>query len=105
MNNLLKNIITCNKLFLLLESRLPLIQISFDSLSQDIFKILCGFDGLQTVKNNIVNIANSKIKVVMRTVLCKLNYHELKNIIDFANSLSVHKLVITPIALIHNKMT
>lgn len=87
------------------EAKLPLIQISLDSLSKDTFNILCGCDGLETVMNNLINCANSKIKVIMRTVLCNLNYHELENIIKFAKSLEIYKLVITPVTKIHNKMT
>lgn len=88
------SLLTENRIKLLEESSLYILNISLNSLDKDIYKELTKGGSLDIVLKNIDNICKSKIKDIFYLqcsfVINKKNFHEIKNFIDFGEKYNIN---------------
>jgi len=81
------SMLTDDKIKILENSSLDILNISVNSLDRDNYKKLMGIDNLEKVLNNIDKVCKSELKNIQYLqcsfVINNINFHEIKNFIDF----------------------
>lgn len=72
----------------------PLIQISLDAVSEDIFFKMSRRRNVKRVLSNIQQVLASGIKAAIRVTICDINMSDVENIVSFCTSIGVHKVTL-----------
>jgi MoaA/NifB/PqqE/SkfB family radical SAM enzyme len=88
------SMLTPHIIHVLEKSSLDVLNISINSLNPDIYRKLSGGHEIEPVLRNFVNVHRSKLRNIRHLqssfVINKLNFHEIKDFIDFGLAYDIH---------------